>query len=658
MMQNGKWIWARGSSAGGTGTCTFRYVFECDKRPKSANLMVAATNRCFVWMNGNYVMFAGGRASTDQETYYDTVDVADSLKKGANVLVLRVKGGAQENGVVAECPEIGLASSDRFLAYESNVTTDDGTVYTYNATTEHRLGGIHAPEFISDLFGSSEVIGDAEAVLPRPVPSAIYDESKKRSYKKIAGGIVMETQPGAAYPRFTVTANSGEHIVITGSLSDRKLEYVTCAGEQTFEFDEPLFGTLNFEIPASVKLGDAGYRLVTNGAEEVGSFTCDREDLNELYRLAHNTFETTGVHMFTDTVGGDTLSVLDASVAVRNALYLYAEGTAYAETTLSAVLDAVEGNDSFIDVGNRAHTLLAFGTLGLAADCFRAVNNADLKQRYLTVAAEYLQTIDLNEIAMLCKGDIDGGYNSDSELAAKSLYFSAVQLCKTVADELGIDRYNDFLSTQSETLGKVADNVLRGNGLSLDKNFHDDRANALAILSGLAPQFMAGDAARVMATSLCCTPLLEGYVTEALLGARSDWACNRMAARLATIKNIGGNTIPEDYASEGAGARAAASGYIGAFFKAFAGVELSEGGRHVTITPELNAIDSLSFTVPAGSGKIVGRFSRNKSGGADCFVDNQSDALVALRLKGNKGFATDEPIKVLELKKGKNAFRF
>lgn len=654
MIQNGKWIWARGSSA---GTCTFRYVFECDKRPKTAMLTVAATNRCFVQVNGAYVLFAAGRASTDGETFYDTADIAGELKKGGNVLVIRVKGGAAQNGVVAECEEIGLASSDRFLAYESNVATDDGTTYTYNATTEHRLDGMHAPEFISDLFGSSEIIGDAEAVLPRPVPTSVFDESKKRPYKKIDGGIVMETMAGAAYPRFTVTANSGEHIVVTGSLSDRKLEYITCGGEQSFEFDEPLYGTLTFSIPSAVKVGDVGYRSVQNGATETGSFSCDNAEINALYALAHDTFEMTDVQMFTDYAGGDRLSILDASIAVRNALYLYAEGCAYAQTVLSATLDAIEGNESFVDVGNKAHTLLALGELGLAADCFNTCNDADLKQRYVAVAGEYLQSIDCEELGLLCKGDVDARYNCDSELVAQSLYYSAVRLCRNTAEETGVDRFNAFLDSRLETLGKLSDSLLRGNGLSLDKNFHDDRANALAILSGIAPQFTAGDAARVMATALNASPLMESYVTDALLGANSAWACMRMRARLAMIGEDS-KTIPEDYAGEGAGARAAAAGYIGTFFKSLAGVEFSEGGRRVTVTPEFNCVDNLSFTVPVANGKVIGKFSRTKTGAADCFVDNQSDAFVTLRLKHNKGFTTDEPIKVLELKKGRNSFRF
>lgn len=666
MFENAKWIWCKDS--GEQGTCLFRYAFECDKRPKSATLTVAATDRCFVQLNGEYVLFAGGKTPTDTEVVYDTVEVADTVKKGVNVLVVRVKARADRNAVAVECPELGVYSSDRFLAYCSSAATDDGETYVYNATKEHRLGGIHAPEFISDLFVGavpanmpSTDDGDEptpKAVLPRAVPVVTFDASKKRPYKKVDGGIVMETVSGAAYPRFVVTANSGDRITVTGSLSKRKLEYVACAGEQSFEFDEPLYGTLTFAAVGTVKWNDVCYRSVTCGAKSVGSFTCDCDAFNALYTYALNTFRTTCVGLPTDYAGGETLSALDACAAVRNALYLYAEGPAYAETVLTATLDAIEGNPSFVDVGNKAHTLLALGTAGVAADCFGAVNNADLKGRYLTVAADYLQKIDLDDLGMLVKGDVDTRYNCDSELAAKSLYYAAVSLCRRVADDIGVDRYNDFFDARKEEIAKTADSLLRGNGLSLDKNFHDDRANALAVLTELAPQFMAGDAARVMASALNASPMFEGYIAEALFGVRGDWAQIRLQARLSEIRLCGGDTVPEDYIGEGAGARAASAGILGALFRGLVGIRHTDGGRTVTVMPELKTVSNVACTVPAVGGEIVCRFTRNKSGAAECFVDNRSDANVILRLKATRGFATDEPIKVLELKKGKNTFKF
>lgn len=655
MITQGKWIWAKGSSENGTGDCTFRYVFPCEKRPRTAMLSVAATNRCSVTVNGNFVLYAAGRAATDTETFYDTADIAGEIKKGANVLVLRVKGGAARNGVVAECPELNVASSDRFLSYESHAMTDENGVYLYNSTTEHRLEGIDAPEFISDLFGSSEIVGDAEAVLPRPVPGVRFGEAKKRPFKKTETGIVMETEPGAVYPTFTVTANSGEHITITGSLSSRKLEYVTCAGEQTFEFDEPLYGTLTFAIPASVKLGSAGYRLVEMGATETGKFKCDVTEINEMYRQARNTFRACCVNAFTDYAGGDEVSVLDASVMARNALYTLKEGAAYAETALVGMLDALEGNPSWVNATNRAHTLLALSDIGLAADCFKAINNADLKQRYLGAAVRMLQTLELDTLGTLLRGEIDTRYNEDTELTGKSLYFSVLRLCRSVADELGIERYNEFLNDANGKLSKTADSILRGNGLSLDKNFHDDRANAFAVLSGIAPQFMSGDAARVMSSVYGSSPMLEGYVTEALMLARSDWALLRIKAREAIVR---GEYLPEDYAGEGTAARAASAAYVSVFFKSVAGVELGDGGRRVTLTPDLNVVSNVEFTVPVGDGKLYGRFGKTKNGGSEFFVDNQTEADVVLRLKVNKGITTDEPVKTLELKKGKNSFRF
>ena len=44
--------------------------------------------------------------------------------------------------------------------------------------------------------------------------------------------------------------------------------------------------------------------------------------------------------------------------------------------------------------------------------------------------------------------------------------------------------------------------------------------------------------------------------------------------------------------------------------------------------------------------------------GTEFVIDNRTALDAVLRLKVNKGIVTDEPVKTLELKKGKNVFRF
>lgn len=649
MFNNAKWLWAE-KNDGQSGDCVFRYTFDLEKRPKTSLLTVAATGACFVSVNGEYVLYAAGRDRTETETFHMTADITRELKKGVNVVVARVTGGADRNGFALEIDEPAVASGEGFLVYQSTAYTRNETVTTYNATTEHRLEGIHTAEFSSDLFKPATVGEGAEAVLANVRSAPLFDAGRKRGYDKIDGGIVMDTEPGAVYPKFTITANSGDKLVITGSLSAKTLEYIARAETQSFEFDEPLYGQLTFTYPATVKLNEAGYRLVECGAERTGEWKCDSRLAEELYEKAENTFRICAAGAFTSVPDGKTITPLDASVMARAGLYLLSGGATYAEQMLGALLDALDGKPSWVTTDNKLYTLYALSGMGLHGDCAAAVNNADLKQRALAATAAFIETFDVNDPDL--KRLADGRFNVDGKLMAESLVYSAAKLCRATAAELGITRYDELLNATVESAEKRAEGYVKASGLTTG-DVYDDRANAMAVLSGLTPQFLFGDAARVMAASYSAAPLYEGLITEALFVAgRADWALQRMSARAAVLNE---EYIPSDYAGEGELCRAASAGYIGAFYRAIAGIEFSDGGRKVCITPDLTAIERITFDILDGT--LSGRMLKNAKG-TEFVIDNRTALNVTLRLKVNKGIATDEPVKLIELKKGKNVFKF
>lgn len=650
MFKNAKWIWSAENGVD-TGDCVFRYTFNLEKRPKASKLTVAATGRCFVSVNGDYVLYAVGRDVTETETFYATADISRALKKGVNVIVARVVGGAETNGFALECDDPAIASGSTFTVYRSTASsrTDDTTVF--NATVEHRLAGIHTPEFMSDIFKPVTEGEPADTVLASARPAPLFDAGKKRGYDKIDGGIVMETEPGAVYPRFTVTANSGDKVEITGSLSSRTLVYVAHEESQSFEFDEPLYGTLTFKYPSTVKLNEAGYRLVECGAERTGLFKCDEDVVMQLLDKAENTFRLCTAGAFTERPDSRTVTPLDASVLASAAVYTLTDGAAYLQNLMNALLDALDGKPTWVTTDNRLYTLYGLSGLGLHGDCAAVLNDSDLRQRALQATVAYLETFDGESEAL--RAETDGRYNMDTRLLVCALEYSAVTLCCTEAAALEITRYDDFLTARKTQCESCAETLLKNGGLTTTGNLHDDRANALAVLSGLAPQFLAGDAARVMATALNATPIWEGAVVEALFATgRATWAVKRMRARAAVLDEY---TLPSDYVGEGEACRAAAAGYIGAFYRAIAGVRYENGGRRITVTPDLSAVSRIYFELP--DGKLMAKINRSAKN-TEFIFDNRTGLDVTLRLKLNKGIVTDEPVKELELKKGRNVFKF
>lgn len=75
----------------------------------------------------------------------------------------------------------------------------------------------------------------------------------------------------------------------------------------------------------------------------------------------------------------------------------------------------------------------------------------------------------------------------------------------------------------------------------------------------------------------------------------------------------------------------------------------------MSVTPDLNVCRRIVFSVCGGN--FSGKMTKTAKG-SEFVIENRTDMDAVLRLKRNKGIVTDEPIKTLELKKGKNVFKF
>ncbi|MGL6196954.1 MAG: alpha-L-rhamnosidase N-terminal domain-containing protein, partial [Thermoguttaceae bacterium] len=69
---------------------TFRKSFELETVPEKAVCRIACDSKYWLYVNGKMVVFEGGlkRGPTPEDTYYDVVDIADSLQKGKNTIAV------------------------------------------------------------------------------------------------------------------------------------------------------------------------------------------------------------------------------------------------------------------------------------------------------------------------------------------------------------------------------------------------------------------------------------------------------------------------------------------------------------------------------------------------------------------------------------------
>jgi alpha-L-rhamnosidase len=87
----GNWIWdnSSGPSQGG-GTCFFRRVFSSAEVGKNPVLRISADGRYRAWLNGRLIS-RGPARGTAEFYHYETVELADLMVEGENVLAVEVR---------------------------------------------------------------------------------------------------------------------------------------------------------------------------------------------------------------------------------------------------------------------------------------------------------------------------------------------------------------------------------------------------------------------------------------------------------------------------------------------------------------------------------------------------------------------------------------
>ena len=136
----------------------------------------------------------------------------------------------------------------------------------------------------------------------------------------------------------------------------------------------------------------------------------------------------------------------------------------------------------------------------------------------------------------------------------------------------------------------------------------DDRANALAVLSGLADKEQYDTIKNVLATTQNSGPYMEYYVLEALCKmGEYELAKDRIKDRYERMVGKDYSTLWEFWAAwQGTKNHAWSGGPLVIMSKHFAGITpLSAGYEKVKIDPQYTLSDSINCTVPSVKGLIT-----------------------------------------------------
>ncbi|MEI7899390.1 MAG: alpha-L-rhamnosidase C-terminal domain-containing protein [bacterium] len=431
-------------------------------------------------------------------------------------------------------------------------------------------------------------------LVKRPIP--LWKDSGLRDYENAAalpsvstGGVVIATLPYNAHvtPCLKIDAPAGlvidmrtDDYLPTGSPSVRA-EYVTRAGVQEYETLGWMNGhEVRYTIPAGVKILGLTYRETGYNADFIGRFECDDAGLNRLWEKARRTLYVTMRDTYMDCPDreraqwwgdavnelGEAFYVFDAArgplLAKKGMLELArwqrADGTLY--SPIPAGRPALDGarkdnRDGTWNAELPPQMLASVGWYGFWTYYWYTGDRETIVEVYPAVK-KYLSVWKLGEdgLAVHRAGDwdwADWGENADvAVLDSAWLYLAlkgAIEMARLTGHEADVAEYRTRMSVIEKTFDPVfwKKECYRSSGHT---GKTDDRANAMAVVSGLAKPERYAAIRSVLSREMHASPYMEKYVLEALyLMDGPEQAVERMKARYASMIGEAITTLWENF---------------------------------------------------------------------------------------------------------------
>lgn len=634
----------------------FRKTVTVSETPENLTAYISADSKYWLYINGEPVVFEGGvkRGPTANDSYYDPVQIGPYLKPGKNVIAAIVwywgkdtSFSNTDSGKAGFLFEAGSILSDRSwkVCRNSAYQKDNGSTQPnfrlpefniyYDAGNE--IGSWLSPDYDDSAWKNATEHGTGGCapwgkLYPRGIPllkdyglkdyenSGDFKNSTILLKKKITLDLPYNAQ---CTPYLKIDAKAGKTIKITtentgiGSVYDT---YITKDGVQEFEALGWFNGEhITYEIPAGVKILELKYRETGYDTAFSGIFTCENENLNTLWQKSLRTLYVTMRDNYMDCPDreraqwwGDvtnemamTMYSLDA-----NACLLYQKGVA-------AMLGHIDKNTNVLQtVVPIGHDYFELPMQQLAGICgfwtyYLYTGDTDFLHSVYDAALHYLElwTIGSGNLVNHRGGSwdwMDWGQNADVAAIENAWYYYALSCVRNMAEVLG--KNSAGIAEKMNRIKTGYASFWTGKGYqSSGAAAPDDRANALAVLSGLADQTKYDAVTAVLTNTENASPYMEFYVLEALCEMeRFDAARSRMLQRY-------GDMIADDYStlwehwnrSDGTLNHAWSGGPLVIMSKYFAGIRPTKAGyREFIIKPQTSVCKQYNCVVPTVKGYI------------------------------------------------------
>jgi hypothetical protein len=655
----------------------FQREFTLPPGVKQVRARIAADSKYWLWLNGHLVVFEGGlkRGPAPDATYFDVIDLTPHLRPGNNTVSLLLwyfgKPGFShvDSGRAAILVEFeNTANGQLLLSSDAQWHARPHPAYS---DTDKPLPNYRLPESNirfdaqADLPGWTSTLGapadwpaamalGAAGAAPwgklvaRPIPqwrdSGPQDYINKSEFPatsdKLPKGLLVAKLPYNAQvtPLLDIEAPAGLKIGIQmddyrgGGDPNVRAEYITRAGRQTYESLGWMNGhAVHYTFPPGVRIHGLKYRETGYDSTFAGSFNCDDPFLEKLHAKAARTLYVTMRDNYMDCPDreraqwwgdatlkiGETFYALDRrSDALSRKAILELAAWQRADGTLYSPIPGTNWNKEL--------PLQMLASVGLKGFWTYAEHSGDLETLRTVYPAvrRYLQLWKVSPDGRVAqrKGGWswgDWGKNIDMQILTDAWYHLALQGFRRMADQLGHPEDLPWIDDQLKRIAAGFDAAYWRDGAYRSAGYKgrsDDRANALAVVAGLAPRERFPALRELFRSEFNASPYMEKYVLEALfLMGDADYAVTRMRDRYATMVNDPAyTTLWEGWALNtaefggGTSNHAWSGGPLTLMYEYLAGIAPTKLGYEAFhVLPNPGPLRRLRAAVPSARGQII-----------------------------------------------------
>ena len=657
------WIWDKENLTEENTWMCFNKKVTLENGLEELIAHISADSKYWLYINGETVVFDGSvkRGPSENSCYYDSIDIAPYLQEGENTVCALVwywddktsysYNSSGQGGFIFEAINDDITIlSDRSWKVKKHSAYGDSILFKPNYRLAEHSIYYDAREDIGDWTNASYDASSWEnateygvggegaygKLYPRGIPffkdyglKAYENSEEYENYtvKNLFGKKITVDVPYNAQltPYLKIIAPEGKKIrMITENtpLGAVSTTYVTKEGEQEFEALGWFNGEhISYYIPHGVTVVSLMYRETGYDSEFSGNFICDDEFMNTLWQKSLRTLYVNMRDNLMDCPDreraqwwGDVtieMNLLMYSMD-SNSYLLYQKGV---ETMLSHV-DESKVLQTVVPISGDYFELPVQGLAGIVGfmTYYEYTGDKAFIKKVYDASLDYLKLWEMGENNLVVHREgswdwVDWGYKADVTAIENAWVYYALSATEKMAKTLGKDEDIAFITERKEAIAKGYKSLWTEDGFkSEDTKKPDDRANALAVLSGLATKEQYEIITKVLAATQNSGPYMEYYVLEALCKmGEYDLAEGRIKDRYEKMVGKDYSTLWEFWAAwQGTKNHASTGGPLVIMSKHFAGITPLEAGyEKVKIDPQYTLSDSMNCTVPSVKGLIT-----------------------------------------------------